>query len=140
MKYNLFIGRFQSPHKGHQVIFDSFLKKGMPILIAIRNVPCDDKNPLSSQEIQNLWQKIYENNPLVETMIIPDIESVNYGRGVGYSVNEIQVTQDVASISATDIRKKIIDNDESWKPFVDEKIHELLPTLIKKINENNILY
>ena len=128
--YNLFIGRFQSPHKGHQAIFDEYLSKNEPVLIAIRNVPTDENNPLTAIEVYQLWQKIYANNPLVEVIVIPDICSVNYGRGVGYEVNEITVDSSIAAISATEIRKRIIAGDDYWKQFVDDKIHHLLPALM----------
>jgi nicotinamide mononucleotide adenylyltransferase len=128
--YNLFIGRFQSPHKGHQAIFDTYLSKNEPILIAIRNVETDEKNPLSAMQVALLWMKIYEKNDLVRVIIIPDICSVNYGRGVGYDVKEIEAQAEVQAISATEIRKKIIEGDNSWKKFVDKKIHDLLPQMI----------
>ena len=120
--YNLFIGRYQSPHKGHQTIFNTYLDKGLPILIAIRDTPIDEKNPLSAFEVKSLWEKVYENNDLVKVIVIPDIVSVNYGRGVGYDVNEIKVDTSIANISATQIRDDIRTNNNSWKEFVDEKI------------------
>jgi len=129
-KYNLFIGRFQSPHKGHQAIFDKFLSKGEPILIAIRDVPTDDNNPLSAYDVHLLLRELYSGNPLVKVIVFPDISSVNYGRGVGYEVNEIEVNSNIASISATEIRNSILSGDNHWKQFVDEKIHDLLPQMI----------
>lgn len=129
-KYNLFIGRFQSPHKGHQAIFDKFLSKGEPILIAIRDVPTDANNPLSAYDVHLLMRELYADNPLVKVIVFPDIASVNYGRGVGYEVNEIEVNSNIASISATEIRNSILSGDNYWKQFVDEKIHDLLPQMI----------
>ena len=130
--YNLFIGRFQSPHKGHQAIFEEYLSKNEPILIAIRTVQIDEQNPLTAIEVAKLWQEIYEDNPLVKIMIMPDICSVNYGRGVGYEVREIEAKSDITAISATEIRKRIISGDDYWKQFVDERIHSLLPNMILK--------
>jgi nicotinamide mononucleotide adenylyltransferase len=126
MRYNLFIGRYQSPHKGHQAIFDEYLKKGLPIMIAIRDVEPDDKNPLPASAVKDIWDSIYLGNELVKTIIIPDIASVNYGRGVGYEVKEITVGNDVSAISATQIRGQILSGDNSWKQMVDEKGHEKL--------------
>ena len=40
-------------------------------------------------------------------MIIPDIESVNIGRGIGYDVIEHVPPQDVHDISATKIREQL---------------------------------
>ena len=130
MTYNLFIGRYQSPHKGHQTIFNEYLDKGLPILIAIRDVATDENNPLTAEEVKAIWEKIYEGNDLVKVIIIPDIASVNYGRGVGYEVKEIQVTSNIANISATSIRTQIKLGKEDWKEFVDEKGHELLKKLL----------
>ena len=131
MRYNLFIGRYQSPHKGHMHIFDTFLTTRKPVLIAIRDIEPDAENPLAAAEVQTLWQKVYDGNPLVKVIIIPDIASVNYGRGVGYEVNEIAVGEAVASISATEIRRQVIADENGWKTLVDESIHEMLSRFLK---------
>ena len=130
MTYNLFIGRYQSPHKGHQAIFDEYLKRGMPVLIAIRDVKTDEKNPLSAEQVKLLWETIYRGNDLVRVIIIPDIASVNYGRGVGYEVKEIKVDSAIANISATDIRNQIKNGEEGWKELVDHNAHDLLQELL----------
>ena len=137
IQYNLFIGRYQSPHKGHQTIFDEYLKKGLPVLIAIRDVEVDEKNPLPAHIILSLWREVYVDNPLVEVIIIPDIASVNYGRGVGYDVKEIKVEDNVANISATEIRSQILNGKDDWKQFVDEKIHTYLENAFKNIYGSN---
>ena len=76
MRYNLFIGRYQSPHKGHMQIFNTFLDKGEPVLIAIRDIEPDTSNPLNAYQVKDLWESVYSNNPLVRVIIIPDIASV----------------------------------------------------------------
>ena len=43
----------------------------------------------------------------VKVIIIPDIESVNYGRGVGYEIIEHIPPSDISKISATKIRKEL---------------------------------
>jgi len=134
MTYNLFIGRYQSPHKGHMTIFNEYLDKGLPILIAIRDVEPDDKNPLNAEEVKSLWEKIYEENFLVKIIVIPDISSVNYGRGVGYEIKEIKVSGEIENISATEIRNQIRNGKNSWKSLVDSKAHSLLEQLIKSKN------
>ena len=40
-------------------------------------------------------------------IIIPDIESVNYGRGVGYDIIEHVPPSEIGEISATKIREKL---------------------------------
>jgi adenylylsulfate kinase len=131
MQYNLFIGRYQSPHKGHMHIFNTFLNDNKPVLIAIRDIEPDAGNPLTAAEVKSLWEKVYANNDLVEVIIIPDIASVNYGRGVGYSINEIEVDASVAAISATEIRRQVLQDETNWKAFVDDNIHNMLSTLLK---------
>ena len=58
-------------------------------------------------------------------MIIPDIESVNYGRGVGYEINEFQPPKESGAmfISATKIRESIKNSDNAWKSMVDKSLH-----------------
>ena len=64
-------------------------------------------------------------NDHVKVIVIPDIESVNYGRGVGYEINEYEPPSDSGAmfISATRIRESIRNGDETWKEMVDSSIH-----------------
>ena len=67
-------------------------------------------NNWSSFEVQQNISK--ELQPLIEegrvmVSIIPDIESVNYGRGVGYEIIEHIPPEDIKEISATKIREKL---------------------------------
>jgi cytidyltransferase-like protein len=126
MSANLFIGRFQPPHKGHQAIFNTYLENGEKVLIAIRDVPTDEKNPFTAQQVMSLWKEVYQNNPSVEIIVIPDIKSVNYGRDVGYAITEIVPPSNIRRISATDIRSQIQSGSEDWKILVDSSIHEAL--------------
>lgn len=130
MSYNLFIGRFQPPHKGHQTIFNSYLSKGEKVLIAIRDVATDEKNPLNPLQVLYLWKEIYRNNPSVEVIVIPDIKSVNYGRDVGYAICEIEAPKNIQRISATDIRNQIKNGENDWKSLVDSSIHEELLSML----------
>ncbi len=130
LKYNLFVGRFQPPHKGHMYLFNKILDEGGNVCIAIRDVEPDYSNPLFADQVKLLWEKIYTNRERVKVIIIPDIVSINYGRSVGYSVEEIQVPVDIASISATEIRKSIAEHKNSWKEMVHESIWEDLAKLL----------
>ena len=109
-KFALFIGRWQPFHEGHQWLIDQKLKHGKRVCIAIRDVPQDDKNWWSSDEIQKMleerfFDEIYRG--IIRVIIIPDIESVNIGRGIGYDIIEHIPPQEVHDISATKIREQL---------------------------------
>ncbi len=113
-KYSMFIGRWQPLHKGHLWLINERLKEGKNIWLAIRDVKPDEKNPWTAQEIEKM---IYEGelkelilDGRIIVSIIPDIESVNYGRGVGYDVIEHVPPKEIGDISATSIRNKM----RSW--------------------------
>jgi len=121
-KHAVFVGRWQPMHKGHLWLFNQKLEKGSPLLILIRDIQPDEKNPFTTQETERLIQKVFEGQP-VKTMIIPDIESVNWGRSVGYEVNEFTPPEDIQMISATFIRNSIKEGNDDWKQYVPETIH-----------------
>lgn len=109
-QYSMFIGRWQPWHDGHKWLIDQRLNEGKNVLICIRDIEPDDKNPYTSQEVENritggLLDLIQEGR--VKVIIIPDIESVNFGRGVGYDIIEHIPPQEVGDISATKIREQM---------------------------------
>ena len=110
MKYSLFIGRWQPWHNGHRWLIDQRLSQNKNVLICVREVSRDDKNPYDPEEvkkeIENELQELVSSNR-VKVIIIPDIESVNYGRGVGYDIIEHIPPDDIGKISATKIREKL---------------------------------
>ena len=110
MKRALFIGRWQPLHPGHKWLFNQKLEKDIPILIAVRDTPVNDSNPFSTGEVISNLEKEYQkevDSGLVKVISIPDIESVNYGRGVGYEINEFTPPKDIGEISATEIRRNL---------------------------------
>ena len=111
MKYSMFIGRWQPWHDGHRWLIDQRLEQNKNVLICIREVSQDDSNPYDPLEVKANIEKELEDLILlnrVKVIIIPDIESVNYGRGVGYDIIEHVPPQEVGEISATEIRKKLL--------------------------------
>ena len=110
MKRALFIGRWQPLHPGHKWLFSQKLEQDIPILIAVRDTPVDEDNPFSTNKVVSKLEKEYANeveSGMVKIIHIPDIESVNYGRGVGYEINEFVPPEDIGQISATEIRKNL---------------------------------
>jgi hypothetical protein len=109
-QYSMFIGRWQPWHAGHRWLIDQRLNEGKNVLICIRDIAPDEKNPFSAQEVERnimneLWKLIGEEK--VKVLIIPDIESVNFGRGVGYDIIEHIPPTEVSEISATKIREQM---------------------------------
>ena len=110
MKYSMFIGRWQPWHNGHRWLIDQRLNEGKNVLICIREVSKDDKNPYDPLDVKiNLEKELKDliSSQKVKVIIIPDIESVNYGRGVGYDIIEHVPPKNIGDISATKIRKKL---------------------------------
>lgn len=109
-QYSMFIGRWQPWHAGHRWLIDQRLNEGKNVLICIRDIKPDEKNPFTAQEVERnikneLWTLLSDET--VKVMIIPDIESVNFGRGVGYDIIEHIPPQEVGDISATKIREQL---------------------------------
>ncbi len=130
IKRALFIGRWQPFHNGHKWLIRQKLEKGIPCTIAVRDIPPDHKNPFTTSQTVEMIHEVYKESD-VEVIIVSDIESVNYGRGVGYEINEHTPPKDVGFISATEIRNKISQDDASWKSNVDKKIHDLVEKYLK---------
>jgi cytidyltransferase-like protein len=109
-KYAMFIGRWQPWHKGHRWLIDQALEQGKNVLLCIREVEPDEKNPWTPQEVlmnlANELEELVEQGRLRITTI-PDIESINIGRGIGYDVIEHIPPQDIHDISATKIREEM---------------------------------
>tara|TARA_B000000475_G_C15850206_1_gene387706 strand:- start:15 stop:344 length:330 start_codon:yes stop_codon:yes gene_type:complete len=106
----MFIGRWQPWHKGHRWLIDQRLNKGKNVLICVREVSKDDKNPYNPSDVKkNVEKELQDLIDLkrVKVIIIPDIESVNYGRGVGYDIIEHVPPSDIGQISATKIREEL---------------------------------
>ena len=129
-KRAMFVGRWQPLHNGHKWLIGQKLNAGVPVLICVRDIPPDSKNPFTTEQTIEMLEAAYAEDD-VEVLAIPDIESVNYGRGVGYDIVEHVPPPDIGFISATDIRLKISEGDESWKEKVDSRIHEMVEKVLK---------
>ena len=108
--YAMFIGRWQPWHEGHQWLIDQALNEGKKVLLCIRDVKPDEKNPWNAWQVfENLKISLEKliNEQKVHIIVIPDIESVNIGRGIGYDVIEHVPPQEIHDISATKIREQM---------------------------------
>ena len=109
-QFSMFIGRWQPWHDGHRWLIDQRLEQGKNVLICIRDIEPNEQNPFTAQEVYDnitikLFNLIHEGRVIV--MVIPDVESVNFGRGVGYDIIEHIPPTEVSDISATKIREQM---------------------------------
>ena len=109
-QYSLFIGRWQPWHPGHRWLIDQRLNEGKNVCVAIRDVEVNENQPWDAETIKkNVEVELYDliQEGKIKVIIIPDIESVNYGRGVGYEIIEHVPPTDIKEISATKIRQEL---------------------------------
>lgn len=131
-KHAVFIGRWSPFHKGHWEIMRKVYEKDKkrPLLILVRDTkieywPAEIRKKMveTSLDRMNIPHKV---------MVIPDIDSVNWGRGVGYKTRMIDVDMSKKAISGTKIRELIQKKDTSWKNFLCPGVSEIILENIKK--------
>jgi len=106
-QHAMFVGRWQPLHTGHQELFKQAMDEGKNVLICIRDIQPDEKNPFTAQQVLENITEFYQNEPRVKVMIIPDICSIEFGRGVGYDIIEHIPPTAIGEISATKIREQM---------------------------------
>ena len=100
--------------KGHYTLFKEIIKKTGQVCIQIRDVQGVDDNPFDFETVKkNIENKL---NPEFEgrfkIMMVPNITNICYGRGVGYKIEEIVLSEEIQKISATKIRAKMREDGE----------------------------
>ena len=136
-KYAIFVGRYQPYHYGHIELIKQKLNQGIPALIMVRNIKPDERNPFTTEQTVKMIKKYHAaHGDEVQVMIIPDIESVNFGRGVGYEINEFSPPENIGWISATKIRDSIKEGNNDWRKLVDESIQEDVEKYLSETNVN----
>ena len=58
-QFAMFVGRWQPLHKGHQELFKQAMDEGKNVLICIRDIKPDEKNPFSAEEVKNNIMNFY---------------------------------------------------------------------------------
>jgi phosphopantetheine adenylyltransferase len=101
------LGRWQPFHDGHYALFEEIIKKTGQVCIQIRDVQGVDDNPFDFETVK---KKIEEKlspkyNNRFKIVLVPNITNICYGRGVGYKIEEIVLSEKIQKISATKIRK-----------------------------------
>ena len=109
-QWSLFIGRWQPLHIGHKELFRQVISEGGKVCVAIRDGEVNEKNPFSPfQVMDNIFNEMQAEVEAgtLKVIIIPDICSVEFGRGVGYDIIEHIPPPEIAKISATKIREQM---------------------------------
>ena len=105
------LGRWQPFHDGHYALFEEIVKITGQVCIQIRDVQGVDDNPFDFETVKKNIEKIlnpkYKNR--FKIMLVPNITNISYGRGVGYKIEEIELSEKIQKISATKIRAKMRD-------------------------------
>lgn len=106
-QFAMFVGRWQPLHLGHQELFKRAMDEGKNVLICIRDIKPDEKNPFTAEQVRENISNFYSEEERVKVMVIPDICSIEFGRGVGYDIIEHIPPQEIHDISATKIREQM---------------------------------
>jgi len=109
-QYAMFVGRWQPLHLGHKQLFQQALDEGKNLLICIREGEINEKNPFTAEQVKEIIDMEYAllvNCGVVKVIIIPDICSIEFGRGVGYDIIERIPPNQLGNISATKIREQL---------------------------------
>jgi nicotinamide mononucleotide adenylyltransferase len=109
-QYAMFVGRWQPLHSSHQALFQRALDNGKNLLICIRDGEINEKNPFSAEDVKRNIEDIYAllvNSGIMKVIIIPNICSIEFGRGVGYDIIEHIPPTEIGDVSATKIREQM---------------------------------
>ena len=117
------LGRWQPWHDGHQSLFKKCVLKTGQVVIQVRDVQGasggegQEDNPFQWESVcKNIEAKLptdgFERGVHYEIMLVPNIVNISYGRGVGYTFEEEVFEEEIESISATKIRKKMREEGE----------------------------
>ena len=117
------LGRWQPWHDGHQSLFKKCILKTGQVVIQVRDVQGasggegQEDNPFQWERVcKNIEEKLltdgFERGVHYEIMLVPNIVNISYGRGVGYTFEEEVFEEEIESISATKIRKKMREEGE----------------------------
>ena len=101
-RYAFFIGRFQPLHKGHRRLIQVAIDEGKPVLVGLMDTEISAANPYTVQERMDMFREAFGDR--VQTMCIPPIGEVCYGRNVGYRIRRIHLPAEIEAISATGSR------------------------------------
>jgi adenylylsulfate kinase len=106
----MLMGRYQPWHLGHRKLFEEALNRVGQVCLMIRDVQgWNNSNPFSFEQVKCFIQR--DLDPLYqgqyEIILVPNVTQILYGRDVGYSIDKIELPEEIQKISATKIRKEM---------------------------------
>ena len=103
------LGRWQPFHDGHYALFEESIKKTGQVCFLVRDVQGVEDNPFNFETIKKSIEKRlfprFKNR--FKIILVPNITNICYGRGVGYKIEEVVLSEKIHQISATKIRAKM---------------------------------
>jgi adenylate kinase family enzyme len=101
----LLLGRYQPWHDGHAALKQEAHKRTKQVVVGVRTTHnTSEKDPFSYSQVKNFIEEKEENPFVVQ---FPNITNIVYGRDVGYKIEKVELSSDIESISATQIRSKM---------------------------------
>jgi len=103
----LMLGRYQPWHEGHHALYKEAGKRTDQVLLGIRNTyNTSEKDPLTFDEVKGY---IAKDKFMKDAMVLrlPNITNIVYGRDVGYKIEQVELSKEIQSISATQKRKEL---------------------------------
>ena len=109
----LLIGRYQPFHIGHKSLVAEAVKRTGQCCIALCDVGgIDEKNPYKFEQVKKeIEAACVEFGDKIKIIELPNIMDIFYGRGVGYNIEMIELSQELQQVSATKIRAGEIGQD-----------------------------
>ena len=103
----LMLGRYQPWHEGHHALYAEAGNRTNQVMLGVRDTQgTSEKDPLSFNQVKGyIAQDAVMTNAMVIKM--PNITNIVYGRDVGYKIEQVELSQELQSISATQKRKEL---------------------------------
>ena len=103
------LGRWQPFHDGHYALFEEIITKTGQVCIQVRDGKEVDDNPFDFGTVKkNIEQRLLPNfKNRFKIVQVPNITNICYGRGVGYKIEEVILSEEIQKISATKIRQQM---------------------------------
>ena len=122
VRWQLYVGRWQPLHNGHVAIIRYALERGERVLVGVRETPLSESDPYGAPQRIDMIERTFAAEVAagrLRAIPVPDLAGVNIGRNVGYEVNTIQVPDDIAAVSGTELRRRMAEGGD-WRALVPD--------------------